>query len=196
MTRPDFNVVGSTVYACNKVVEYLKPLLEGGERDIDKVETVERHIGRFDTAEQVKRWLSKRDGGIRIAALNVTAYERIGGRIVGRVNMAAYVFTAPRFGYDKDTLAEVIAGKLVAAMMERNAPPEAYGRAENFRADNLYSTAIDETGMACWAVSWSQQWYLDEPIDGASLDDFLRFGLTGELADGAPVIEGVVDLPQ
>lgn len=195
-TRPDFNLVGSTVYACNKVVEYLKPLLEGSERDLDKVETVERHIGRFNTAQDVKRWLSKRDGGIRIAALSVANYQRIGGRIVGTVNMAAYVFTAERFAYPKDTLAEVIAGKLVAAMMNKVSPPEAYSKADNFRADNLYSTGIDELGIACWAVSWSQQWYLDEAIDQASLDDFLRFGLSGELADGAPTIDGVVDLPQ
>lgn len=195
-TRPSFETAGSTVYACQQVVEYLKPLLEGGERDIDKVEVVERHIGRFNTQDELKRWMGSRDGGIRIAALNVTNYEKIGGDIVGTVSMAAYVFASDKFAYSRDERAEVIAGQLVIAMMASSMPPNAYGNAMNIRCDNLYSDKIDNKGVAMWSVTWSQKWQLNVPIDLSKLDDFITFDFKGEIAEGAPLIEGEQTLPQ
>lgn len=196
MTRPDFSVVGSTVHACNKVVEYLAPFIEGGPRDINKVHKVERHIGRLNTEQDVKRWIGNREGGIRVAAMNVESYEKVGGAIIGMVNLSAYIFVTDFYGYEKDTRAEVIAGMLAAALMSKEATPGCYSKPQDIRADNLYSKNIDELGVAGWAVSWKQKWQLNIPIDPADLDDFIKFGLRGELADGAPVLEGEVTLPQ
>ena len=196
MSRPDFTTSGSTVWAVNEIVQYLKPKLEGGVREIEKIQTVERHIGRFDKADDIKRWMSKRDGGVRIAALRVPQYETVGNRLIGNVNLVAYVFTTDQFGYEKDLRAEVVAGKLVRELVDRSALPTAYGRVENVRSDNLYSGEIDKLGIAIWSVTWSQQWYLDEEIDLSTLDDFITFGLKGEIADGAPTIDGEVKLPQ
>ncbi|MEZ8170061.1 MULTISPECIES: hypothetical protein [unclassified Vibrio] len=196
MSRPDFTTSGSTVWAVNEIVQYLKPKLEGGEREIEKIQTVERHIGRFDKADDIKRWMSNRDGGVRIAALRVPQYETVGNRLIGNVNLVAYVFTTDQFGYKKDLRAEVVAGKLVRELVDRSALPTSYGRVENVRSDNLYSGEIDKLGIAIWSVTWSQQWYLDEEIDLSTLDDFITFGLKGEIADGAPTIDGEVKLPQ
>ncbi|MEZ8655689.1 hypothetical protein AB6D60_17035 [Vibrio splendidus] len=196
MSRPDFTTSGSTVWAVNEIVQYLKPKLEGGEREIEKIQTVERHIGRFDKADDIKRWMSNRDGGVRIAALRVPQYETVGNRLIGNVNLVAYVFTTDQFGYEKDLRAEVVVGKLVRELMDRSALPTSYGRVENVRSDNLYSGEIDKLGIAIWSVTWSQQWYLDEEIDLSTLDDFITFGLKGEIADGAPTIDGEVQLPQ
>ncbi|MEZ8190686.1 MULTISPECIES: hypothetical protein [Vibrio] len=196
MSRPDFTTSGSTVWAVNEIVQYLKPKLEGGVREIEKIQTVERHIGRFDKADDIKRWMSNRDGGVRIAALRVPQYETVGNRLIGNVNLVAYVFTTDQFGYEKDLRAEVVAGKLVRELVDRSALPTAYGRVENVRSDNLYSGEIDKLGIAIWSVTWSQQWYLDEEIDLSTLDDFITFGLKGEIADGAPTIDGEVKLPQ
>lgn len=196
MSRPDFTTSGSTVWAVNEIVQYLKPKLEGGVREIEKIQTVERHIGRFDKADDIKRWMSNRAGGVRVAALRVQQYETVGNRLIGNVNFAAYVFTTDQFGYEKDLRAEVVAGKLVRELMDRSALPTSYGRVENVRSDNLYSGEIDKLGIAIWSVTWSQQWYLDEEIDLSTLDDFITFGLKGEIADGAPTIDGEVKLPQ
>ncbi|MFA0113758.1 hypothetical protein AB4407_08725 [Vibrio sp. 10N.261.46.E11] len=196
MSRPDFTTSGSTVWAVNEIVQYLKPKLEGGVREIEKIQTVERHIGRFDKADDIKRWMSNRDGGVRIAALRVPQYETVGNRLIGNVNLVAYVFTTDQFGYEKDLRAEVVAGKLVRELVDRSALPTAYGRVENVRSDNLYSGEIDKLGIAIWSITWSQQWYLDEEIDLSTLDDFITFGLKGEIADGAPTIDGEVKLPQ
>ena len=196
MSRPDFTTSGSTVWAVNEIVQYLKPKLEGGVREIEKIQTVERHIGRFDKADDIKRWISNRDGGVRIAALRVPQYETVGNRLIGNVNLVAYVFTTDQFGYEKDLRAEVVAGKLVRELVDRSALPTAYGRVENVRSDNLYSGEIDKLGIAIWSVTWSQKWYLDEEIDLSTLDDFITFGLKGEIADGAPTIDGEVQLPE
>ncbi|TKF30785.1 hypothetical protein FCV50_13340 [Vibrio kanaloae] len=196
MSRPDFTTSGSTVWAVNEIVQYLKPKLEGGVREIEKIQTVERHIGRFDKADDIKRWMSNRDGGVRIGALRVPQYETVGNRLIGNVNLVAYLCTTDQFGYEKDLRAEVVAGKLVRELMDRSALPTAYGRVENVRSDNLYSGEIDKLGIAIWSVTWSQQWYLDEEIDLSTLDDFITFGLKGEIADGAPTIDGEVKLPQ
>lgn len=195
--RPSFNIQGSTVWACNEIVNYLKPELEGvDESEIDKVATVERHIGRFDKPEDIKRWLARRGGGVRIAALRVNQYETVGNRLVGDVNFVAYVFTTDQYGYEKDMRAEVITGRLVRAMMDRKATPTAYSMPQGVRADNLYNGGIDQLGVAIWSVTWSQQWYIDEEIDLSTLDDFITFGLKGEIAEGSPDIEGEVTLPQ
>ncbi|WP_431786867.1 hypothetical protein [Vibrio harveyi] len=195
--RPSFNIQGSTVWACNEIVNYLKPALEGiDESEIDKVATVERHIGRFDKPEDIKRWLARRGGGVRIAALRVNQYKTVGNRLVGDVNFVAYVFTTDQYGYEKDMRAEVITGRLVRAMMDRKATPTAYSMPQGVRADNLYNGGIDQLGVAIWSVTWSQQWYIDEEIDLSTLDDFITFGLKGEIAEGSPDIEGEVKLPQ
>ncbi|HGZ7313130.1 TPA: hypothetical protein ACOL2D_002478 [Vibrio parahaemolyticus] len=196
MSRPDFNTSGSTVWACEEIVNYLKPMLEGGLQDIDKVQAVERHVGRFDKPADIKRWMSNRDGGIRIAALRVKSYETIGGRLIGNVDFSAYVFTAEQYGYQKDIRAEVITGRLVRSLMGFDALPTAYSQVADVRSDNLYSGNVDELGLAIWAVTWSQQWYLDEELNLGTLDDFLTFSMKGELEDGAPTIDGEVILPQ
>ncbi|OEE50476.1 hypothetical protein [Vibrio anguillarum] len=196
MSRPDFNTTGSTVWACEEIVNYLKPILEGEVREVGKIQTVERHVGRFDTPAEVKRWLSNRDGGVRIAALRTSGNEVIGGRLIGMVDFVAYIFTADQFGYPRDARAEVIAGKLVNSLVRKAAPTSAYERASNVRSDNLYSGKIDELGVAIWTVTWSQKWRLDEELDLTTLDEFRTFGLTGEVAEGAPTIDGEVQLPQ
>lgn len=197
MSRPEhFNIQGSTVWATQEVVNYLKPLLEGTGRDIDKIQSVERHIGRFDKPEDVKRWLSNRDGSVRITALRVTEYANTAGSLSGKVNFVAYVFTTDQYGYAKDQRCEVIAGQLVQAIMLRGALPTADSNVESVRSDNLYSGSIDELGIAIWSVTWSQWWPMDEPLDPSTLDDFITFSLEGDMGDGSPPIEGEVKLPQ
>ena len=56
MSRPDFGTIGSTVAACEGVVEYLIPYLQadavGGDKQVDMVQTVERHIGQCQKIPQ------------------------------------------------------------------------------------------------------------------------------------------------
>lgn len=201
MSRPDFGTIGSTVSACEAVVEYLKPYLEatgpGADRKIDRVQTVERHIGRFNEVDDIKRWMSGKDGGVRICAQRVVNYYNEGNRLIGTVEFAAFVFCTDLFAYAKDQRAEVIAGRLAKALMIKGGwlGTQAKKAPDGVRSDNLYTTAIDKIGLGIWGVTWRQDWPLDDPIDEATLDDFLRCNFKAELADGAPVFEATINLP-
>ncbi|WP_265432821.1 hypothetical protein [Aeromonas salmonicida] len=200
MSRPDFGTIGSTVSACEGVVQYLKPYLEaagpGADRVIDRVQTVERHIGRFNEPDDITRWMSGKGGGIRIAAMRVVSMRRE-GNLIGIIEFSAFVFCAEQFGYAKDQRAEVIAGRLATALMLTGGwrGTGASKAPEGVRMDNLYTPGIDELGLAIWSVTWRQDWPLDDPIDPATLDDFLRFNFKAELAAGAPVCEATIELP-
>lgn len=200
MSRPDFGTIGSTVSACEGVVNYLKPYLEatgpGADRVIDRVQTVERHIGRFNEPDDIKYWMGNRDGGIRICAQRVVSMRREGS-LIGTIEFVAFVFCADQFGYAKDQRAEVIAGRLATALMLTGCwrGTGASKAPEGVRMDNLYTPGIDKLGLAIWSVTWRQDWPLDNPIDPATLDDFLRMNWRAEQGDGAPVCEADITVP-
>ena len=193
--RPDFVTTGSTVYAVNEIVSYLTPLLTGNEDDIDKVSEITRHVGRFDKPDEIKNWMSRKDGGIRIAALRVRNIEQLGGQMTGDVDLVAYVFCTEQFGYSRDQRAEVIAGRL-AKLLLANKGVTANKKAESLNMDNLYSGDVDGLGLAIWSVSWTQNWVLDKPITAADLDDFVTFHASAEIADGAPTMDSTITLDQ
>ncbi|WP_303845280.1 hypothetical protein [Aeromonas sobria] len=201
MSRPDFGTIGSTVAACEAVVQYLIPYVQaddiGGQRQIDRVTTVERHIGQFNKAEHIKRWMSRKNGGVRVTALRVVSMANQGSSLVGTVEFAAFVFCLDLAAYAKDQRAEVVASRLAKALMLKGnwAGTGAAKAPEAVRMDNLYSNDIDELGLAIWSVTWRQDWPLDEPIDPATLDDFLHFNWRAEQGDGAPACEAEINLP-
>lgn len=60
----------------------------------------------------------------------------------------------------------------------RNTAMGAERMAADVRADNIYSASLDGLGVTMWAVTWEQEFRLDEEIDLAALPDFLRLGAT------------------
>ncbi|MCW4628280.1 MULTISPECIES: hypothetical protein [Marinomonas] len=194
--RPDFVTTGSTVYAVNEIVSYLTPKLTGNEDDIDKVSEITRHVGRFDKPDEIKNWMSRKDGGIRIAALRVRNIDQSAGQMTGDVDLVAYVFCTEQFGYSRDQRAEVIAGRLAKLLLANKGVPTANKKAESLNMDNLYSGDVDGLGLAIWSVSWTQNWVLDKPITAADLDDFVTMYATAEIADGAPTMDSDITLDQ
>ncbi|WP_241187928.1 hypothetical protein, partial [Citrobacter freundii] len=135
--RPAFVTLGSTVSAAENIVNWLKAELEG-EKQPDRVEKVERHIGQFNTPEQVKSYMSGRGGSIRIAALRVRNIQNRRG-MTGLVTWAAYIMMADFWGYPRDARCEVIAGRLARRISCREAAAgmKAERMAENIAAENL-----------------------------------------------------------
>ena len=193
-SRPDFVTTGSTVFAVNEIVNHLKPLLEGKEKEIDKVSEVCRHVGRFDKPSEIKTWLSRKDGGIRITALRVRNIEQIAQQMSGDVDFVAYVFCTEQFSYSRDQRAEVIATRLAKAMLANKGVPTANKKATNVNMDNLYSGDIDGLGLALWSVTWSQNWVLDAPMNMSELNDFETFHASTD--DGQIPFEAEVVLTQ
>lgn len=192
--RPSLVTVGSTVSAAEKIVAWLQPILQGTRPD--QVPVVERHIGQFNTPDEVKRYLSGRDGSIRVAALRVRDIKYQAGGMVGLVTWAAYIMATDAWAYGRDIRAEVMVGMLTRRIAE---PPSTRGmgaerRAEDISADNIYSGSLDNLGVTMWAVMWNQEFKLDDVVDISLLPDFLRLGMTATPRGGVPVMEGVINV--
>ena len=196
--RPSLLTTGSTVSAAENIVAWLKPELlnEPQQNKPDRVSVIERHIGQFSTPAEVKTWLSDRDGCIRLAALRVRNIRAQAGGTVGDITWAAYVMATDAWGYPRDTRCEVLVGKLVRRIVQRGAANgmKAERPATSVSADNIYSGGLNELGLTMWAVTWEQEFRLDDEIDLATLPDFLRLGATLQVGDGTIPIEGVINV--
>ena len=192
--RPAFVTLGSTVSAAENIVNWLKAELEG-EKQPDRVEKVERHIGQFNTPEQVKSYMSGRGGSIRIAALRVRNIQNRRG-MTGLVTWAAYIMATDSWAHPRDTRCEVLVGKLARRIASREAASgmKAERAASTISADNIYSPGLNELGLTMWAVTWEQEFRLDEEIDISALPDFLRLGATLAVNGGATKIDGVINV--
>lgn len=196
--RPSLLTTGSTVSAAENIVAWLKPELlnEPQQNKPDRVSVIERHIGQFSTPAEVKTWLSDRDGCIRLAALRVRNIRAQAGGTVGDITWAAYIMATDAWGYPRDTRCEVLVGKLVRRIVQRGAANgmKAERPATSVSADNIYSGGLNELGLTMWAVTWEQEFRLDDEIDLATLPDFLRLGATLQVGDGTPPIEDVINV--
>ncbi|MDG9851078.1 hypothetical protein N7608_25595 [Klebsiella grimontii] len=196
--RPSLLTTGSTVSAAENIVAWLKPELlnEPQKNKPDRVSVIERHIGQFSTPAEVKTYLTDRDGCIRLAALRVRNIRAQAGGTVGDITWAAYVMATDAWGYTRDTRCEVLVGKLVRRIVQRGAANgmKAERLATSVSADNIYSGGLNELGLTMWAVTWEQEFRLDDEIDLATLPDFLRLGATLQVGDGSAPIEGVINV--
>lgn len=196
--RPSLLTTGSTVSAAENIVAWLKPELlnEPQQNKPDRVSVIERHIGQFSTPAEVKTYLTDRDGCIRLAALRVRNIRAQAGGTVGDITWAAYIMATDAWGYTRDTRCEVLVGKLVRRIVQRGAPNgmKAERLATSVSADNIYSGGLNDLGLAMWAVTWEQEFRLDDEIDLATLPDFLRLGATLQVGDGTAPIEGVINV--
>lgn len=191
MNRPVLVTAGSTISAAEHVVTYLKQLEGNG---VAQANQIERHIGRFNEVSEVKRYLSGKNGSIRVCALRVTNIQQQAGGVIGNVDFAAYIMTTDHFGYSRDTRAEVITGLVTRLLCRRTAGKEMQAEAapREIRADNLYSGNIDDLGVCIWCVTWSQLYRTDEDIDISTLDDFLILGLNAPSGDGSPSLDAEI----
>lgn len=196
--RPSLLTTGSTFSAAENIVAWLKPELlnEPQQNKPDRVSVIERHIGQFSTPAEVKTWLSDRDGCIRLAALRVRNIRAQAGGTVGDITWAAYIMATDAWGYPRDTRCEVLVGKLVRRIVQRGAANgmKAERPATSVSADNIYSGGLNELGLTMWAVTWEQEFRLDDEIDLATLPDFLRLGATLQVGDGTTPIEDVINV--
>ncbi|SAP51003.1 Uncharacterised protein [Klebsiella michiganensis] len=196
--RPSLLTTGSTVSATENIVAWLKPELlnEPQQNKPDRVSVIERHIGQFSTPAEVKTYLTDRDGCIRLAALRVRNIRAQAGGTVGDITWAAYIMATDAWGYPRDTRCEVLVGKLVRRIVQRGAANgmKAERPATSVSADNIYSGGLNELGLTMWAVTWEQEFRLDDEIDLATLPDFLRLGATLQVGDGTTPIEDVINV--
>ncbi|KFB94248.1 gp37 family Mu-like prophage protein [Trabulsiella guamensis ATCC 49490] len=173
--RPSLVTLGSTVSAADNIIAWLRPEIEGDTPA--RVQSVERHIGQFSTADEVKRHLSAGNGCVRLAALRIRNITSRHG-MTGLVTWGAYIMVTDSWGYPRDVRCEVLVALLARRISSRDAPQamKAERLAENINAENIYSGSLDSLGITMWVVTWDQEFRLDDDIDLATLPDFLRLG--------------------
>ena len=201
--RPELLTTGSTISAAENIIAWIKKPPSEDEQDKgllgnnpDQVAVIERHIGQFNTPQEVKTYLSDRDGCIRIAALRIRNIRSRAGGMVGDVTWAAYVMATDSWGHSRDLRCEVLVGKLARRIAARDAATgmKAERAASAISADNIYSGGLNELGLTMWAVTWEQEVRLDDEIDINALPDFLRLGATFAVNGGATQIDGVINV--
>lgn len=119
--------------------------------------------GRMNLAE-LKRSTVKTPA-IRVACLGLPAGADVGdGEADHEVTFAAYVVTTDKTRLTRDDAALAMVDDLV-----RRLPGARWGRAEvwpvradTIKAENLYSSQIDGTGVALWGVVWTQKMRIGE----------------------------------
>ncbi len=123
------------------------------------------HPGRFN-AEELQLFVA-RPPAVRIAVLGIASGTRTPDdalRVVA--SFAAFIVTGDAPGLPRDAaainLVEAVAGRVNTRIWNEACEP-----AENIRAENLYSSQVNNNNLALWAVTWGQPIILDRRDDDA-----------------------------
>ncbi len=198
-TKPELNVSHSTIALAEIVAQNLRVKFIGTGKELHKVSSVERHKKRFDNVQDIKKEVSG-TGCIRITAVNVQSTRKESGYTVGSVKFVAFIMTNDQYGQNRDQRAELIAGQLGVALttaaFNLSLGKMSHKAISSASWQNLTTHALDDIGVAMWAVEWSHECRLNVPLELNLLDDFLTCELTALQAEGAPQLEAEIALPQ
>lgn len=121
------------------------------------------HPGRVNL-DEVNRW-GATTPAVRVAVLGLDRGDaQDDGRTLYPIRMCAYIVTADTRGLGRDDAALAIVETLAARL-----PGAAWGAAAadlptDIKADNLYAGDVGRTGIALWAVTWTQRVLLGDDI--------------------------------
>lgn len=154
---------------------------------------VEAHGGRF-TLQELKRRAQGRVS-VPVACLGVISAEPGAAGTNVTAAWGAYVVCGDRTGISRDTGALSIVTALLPLIAGNEWGREDVDAPQRIRADNLYSSQLDKSGVALWAVTWRQEIILGR-VDPATLDDLLHVHVDYDIAagDGEPVTRDDIQL--
>jgi phage gp37-like protein len=158
----------------------------------------EPHGGRFDVAE-LKR-VSKKAPAVFVAFLgfrNLTYAND--GKFQANVAWGAFVVAKDKRNLRRDLVAAAVVDRLTLIVPGNTwGTDDCLGRPDNVRGDNLFSSVVDNLGVAMWAVTWQQSMAFAEamtPEDMAALDPLENLYVRYPVGDDAPEAVDRVNLP-
>ncbi|MDA0148853.1 hypothetical protein [Vibrio sp. LaRot3] len=200
-TKPqsaELDVSHSTIVIADIVAKTLAKAFQGKQTEVHKVTSVARHGKRFDTVADVKADVTG-TGAIRVIAHSVKNVRRESGYTVGNVHFAAFVMVNNQYGDNRDQRGELIASRLGVEVLKPSFSQAinslAHKPVSQSQWDNITTAPFDDAGLSMFAVEWSQECRLNVPVDASKLDDFKTAFFSGSIAEGAPKIEGDIELP-
>ena len=129
------------------------------------LKTCEVHDGRWD-AEEVKRWVVATPA-VLVSWLGTAKTETPGLLWTDcEQQLAAFVVTRDAPGLGRGEAARALVDWLLLYVPRARWGMSDIGEATGLRAANLYSRAIDKTGVAMWMVSWRQMLRQEAAEDG------------------------------
>ncbi len=135
------------------------------------IRTAKTHPGRFNL-EELKRMQASKAPNVLLAILNAPSIEPGDNEQAEiAVSLAAFIVTTDRPGLPKD-IAALNLVESIGAIVPNNRWGQTGRRLstpQNIRAENLYSGDLDKSGVAVWAITWTQSLYIgadafDDPI--------------------------------
>jgi phage gp37-like protein len=134
------------------------------------VPSIEPHGGSFDEKE-IKRF-AVTTPAIRVALMGFGKVERhASGSFVLPAQFAVVIVARDKMAADdsgklsRDALALLVANAVTLAVAGHRFGLQGVLAPENLRGENLYSGAIDTTGLALWQVAWTTPVLLGESVD-------------------------------
>ncbi len=113
--------------------------------------------GRFDAAEL--RRAAVRAPAIYVACLGAPRVHTAAAdaQVYADLQLAIYIVTTNAPGLPRGSAARNLADALLVYIPRARWDTDGIGAAEQLRADNLYSTELDERGAALWSLTWTQR---------------------------------------
>jgi phage gp37-like protein len=170
--------------------QILDAVRDGLQAVIPGLRTCEVHGGRFD--EDELRRVCQAAPAVYVAALDVRLMDRS-----LELTLAAFVVAKDSAGATRDRAALA----MVAAAL-RGLDRQDWGLAATetapaqVQAQNLFASRIAQRGVAMWGVSWRQRFALAGALDPATIDVLATVFAEQAQADGAPVAQDHITLPQ
>ncbi len=125
----------------------------------------EVHDGKWNESE-LMRW-TVLTPAVRIAWLGAARTETPGEAWTDcSQQLAAYVVTRDQEDLSRGAAARNLVDWLLLYLPRARWGLTGIGPVEDLRAANLYSSAVDKTGLAMWVVTWLQKLRLEAAADG------------------------------
>ena len=154
------------------------------------------HGGRFDSAEEIKRYVTK-GPTVLVSCMRIPLSTPGTARVMLPAGWAIFVITKDVPGAPRDQGAIAL---VEAVLLQINS--NLWGRTDvmvpsAIESRNLYSSKVDNLGVALWAITFTQM-VTDLAVDTSTLNNFVTFHEDIDMApaDGQIDITQTTELPQ
>lgn len=165
---------------------------------------VEAHHAPLDNAREVKRF-SSRSPAVVVPVPRFLEVENHSGTTLARAQCSVFIVAKNKGKEGRDLIAATVAEKALQQIPEQRWGINTYSTPESLSGRSLYSTELDELGVALWGIAWTQIIELEPLVDYSNLDDFLtahgdHYGTEGTYTDDqgteVPLASDTISLPQ
>lgn len=179
------------------LIEIRQAIVDTVKDALPTLRTIETHGGRFDAGELAR--VSARAPAVFVAAMRLGRIEARQGSVLADVNWAMFVVTKDEPAVHRDAAALLIVNALTGVVSSARWDIAAStDTPKDITAQNLFSAAFDQRGVACWALSWTQRMSILHHTDESTLDRLLQIFTTTDIdpnqGDEPPLLDSI-DFP-